>query len=99
MLVENLRMLLKRTVQRLTCIDLVAKCLQCVAKSLLSSAIAHDALTEQFKSLRQRNAGTHERRPLPRENAQCFGGHSLAFQLAKGRSLPPGDCSGEGRIK
>ena len=99
MLIENLRMLLKSSVQRLACIDLVAKCLQCVAKSLLSSAIAHNALTEQFKSLRQRNACTHERRPLPRENAQCFGRHSLAFQLAKGRSLPSGDCTGEGRIK
>ena len=93
MLIENLRMLLKGSVQRLACIDLGAEDLQCVAEGLLSGAIAHDALTEQFKSLRQWNAGTHERRPLPRENAQCFGWHRLAFKLVKGRSLPPGHCA------
>ena len=99
MLIENLRMFLKSSVQRVACIDFGAKCLQCVAEGFLSGAIADDALTEQFKCLRQWNAGAHERRPLPRENTQGFGWHGLAFELLNRRSLPPGHCSREGSIK
>ena len=79
MLIENLRVLLKSNVKRLPRVDLCAKCFQGVAKGFLSGFCSYDALTEQFESLRKWNASTHQRRPLPRENAQCFGRDGFAL--------------------
>jgi hypothetical protein len=70
-------MFLKGYVQSATRIDILLKLTHDVPQALLSTRRSHHTLAEQLKRLYQRNASTHQSRPLASEHSQSFGGNAM----------------------